>query len=126
MYNFKWPHSTGTLTKDINIVLGLSNSQHKRQKVLFDLIHTYTIVYIFILNTYQHGREVNAIPTFSLVIYYYKHHINYRKMLNTIGTRYERQENMVWGGIITEGGFGNETVVDRVPPNMFHLIDPSW
>lgn len=46
-------------------------------------------------------------------------------MLNTIGTRYERQENMVWGGIITEG-FGNETVVDRVPPDMFHLIDPSW
>lgn len=44
-------------------------------------------------------------------------------MLNTFGSpRYERQE-MGWGG---DGGFGNETVVDRVPPDMMHLIDPSW
>lgn len=44
-------------------------------------------------------------------------------MLNKIGfPHYERQE-MNWGG---EGGFGNETVVDRVPPDMMHMIDPSW
>lgn len=45
-------------------------------------------------------------------------------MLNKMASRYERQE-MVWGGV-AEGGFGNETVVDRVTPDMFHLIDPTW
>jgi len=45
-------------------------------------------------------------------------------MLDKIASRYERQE-MDWNGI-SEGGFGNETVVDRVPPDMLHLIDPSW
>jgi len=44
-------------------------------------------------------------------------------MLNKIGSHYERQESN-WVG--AEGGFGNETVVDRVPPDMMHLIDPSW
>lgn len=24
------------------------------------------------------------------------------------------------------GGFGNQTVVDKVPPDMLHLIDPHW
>lgn len=47
----------------------------------------------------------------------------YNRMLNKIGfPRFERQE-MNWGG---EVGFGNETVVDRVPPDMMHMIDPTW
>lgn len=25
-----------------------------------------------------------------------------------------------------QGGFGNQTVVDKVPPEMLHLIDPHW
>lgn len=24
------------------------------------------------------------------------------------------------------GGFGNQTVVDKVPPEMLHLVDPHW
>jgi len=43
-------------------------------------------------------------------------------MLNKIGPHYERQESN-W---VAEGGFGNETVVDRVPADMMHMIDPSW
>ncbi|XP_050433054.1 opsin-1-like [Adelges cooleyi] len=45
-------------------------------------------------------------------------------MLKTIGPHFERQES-VWGGV-PDGGYGNETVVDRVPADMFHLVDPSW
>lgn len=43
-------------------------------------------------------------------------------MLDKIGSHYERQESS-W---VAEGGFGNETVVDRVPSDMMHLVDPSW
>lgn len=25
-----------------------------------------------------------------------------------------------------QGGFGNQTVVDKVPPDMLHLVDPHW
>lgn len=28
-----------------------------------------------------------------------------------------------WAG---QGGFGNQTVADKVPPDMLHLIDPHW
>lgn len=41
-----------------------------------------------------------------------------------MGSHYERQE-ILWNSP-GEGGFGNETVVDRVTPDMFHLVDPSW
>lgn len=44
-------------------------------------------------------------------------------MLNIIGPHYDRQGPF---GDNYEGGFGNETVVDRVPEDMRHLIDPSW
>jgi len=43
-------------------------------------------------------------------------------MLDKIGSHYERQESS-W---VAEGGFGNETVVDRVPSDMMHMVDPSW
>lgn len=26
----------------------------------------------------------------------------------------------------SHGGFGNQTVVDKVPPEMLHLVDPHW
>ncbi|CAG2066499.1 unnamed protein product, partial [Timema podura] len=26
----------------------------------------------------------------------------------------------------SQGGFGNQTVVDRVPPEMLHLVDAHW
>lgn len=45
-------------------------------------------------------------------------------MLTKIGSHYERQE-MVWNNI-GDAGFGNETVVDRVTPDMMHLVDASW
>lgn len=31
------------------------------------------------------------------------------------------------GGAYTSGGgFGNQTVVDRVLPEMLHMVDPHW
>jgi hypothetical protein len=26
----------------------------------------------------------------------------------------------------SQGGFGNITVVDKVPPDLLHLVDPHW
>ncbi|XP_050539105.1 opsin-1-like [Daktulosphaira vitifoliae] len=45
-------------------------------------------------------------------------------MLKTIGPHFDRQE-ILWGNL-PEGGYGNETVVDRVPPEMMHMIEPIW
>lgn len=61
-----------------------------------------------------------------LDVYMYTHYVSYEireryRMLNRIGPHYERQEND-----FGERGFGNETVVDRVLPEMMHLIDPTW
>jgi len=44
-------------------------------------------------------------------------------MLDKLASHFERQEIQ---GNNVDGGFGNETVVDRVLPDMMHLIDPSW
>lgn len=45
-------------------------------------------------------------------------------MLEKLASHYEKQE-MVWDNV-AERGFGNETIVDRVTPDMMHLIDPTW
>lgn len=41
--------------------------------------------------------------------------------IGSFGPHYERQD-MSW----SEGGFGNETVIDRVPPDMMYMADPAW
>lgn len=31
-----------------------------------------------------------------------------------------------WGGQVAAYGSSNQTVVDKVPPDMLHMIDPHW
>lgn len=31
-----------------------------------------------------------------------------------------------WGGQVAAYGAANQTVVDKVPPDMLHMIDPHW
>lgn len=31
-----------------------------------------------------------------------------------------------WGGQIAAYGSSNQTVVDKVPPDMLHMVDPHW
>lgn len=45
-------------------------------------------------------------------------------MLEKLASHYEKRE-IVWGNV-GEGGFGNETIVDKVTADMMHLIDPTW
>lgn len=31
-----------------------------------------------------------------------------------------------WGGQVAAYGASNQTVVDKVPPDMLHMVDPHW
>lgn len=31
-----------------------------------------------------------------------------------------------WGGQIAAYGVSNQTVVDKVPPELLHMVDPHW
>lgn len=31
-----------------------------------------------------------------------------------------------WGGQVAAYGASNQTVVDKVPPELLHMIDPYW